>query len=661
MRTELLAIYLLSFFSSAASLNSFSQAGYINLPSAENLKEASVAYTFSRNEPDRKFMITASPFDWMDATIFYADITGEPYGSGFKQSLKDKGFNIKFSKKTDLPFADYIALGLNDFAGTGIYSGEYVVSTKWIDDYEITIGMGWGSLNNSNSFQNPLGKINNKFYSRPTKMTGNGGRLDFNKYFSGKHASVFFAGSKIIAKNSKIIFEYDTTERDGRIKYPEYRNNINIGFEKQINNFLFKTSLIGGSEINFNFSFVQTYPTKYKDINHQTNKVENLNDLRSFLELNKIALTSVYEDKKTVHLNIRHNSFQNQVQPNSIVKMNTKNVFPDKSRIAINHEAIGMEVLKVYYPNETTNIKNETYIDEENETEVIYLSELKYPIISSNFFPNIKSMIGSREGFLYQGFSLENNTEIVLRKNMFILSNIKFPIANNFNELYIPPVNTYPNQVRSDIKEYLRNYDSPALLGRLELNYFKSFERKNFFRFSAGIFEDMFSGIGVDYQYYPEGSLFSLGFESYYVKKRDYKMIFDHQDYSNYLSRMNLQIVEPRSNINLRLSYGEYLAGDTGFTFELSRRFSNGIEFSGYFTRTNVSSKQYGEGSFDKGVKIIAPLPSIKSLFKENSGLNVFSWRPLTKDPGALLVKSVDLRGYISRFRYYDWNSMNLI
>ena len=80
--------------------------------------EESNEYSFCRNDPDRKILITASPFNWLDASIFYVDITGKPYfdNESSTQSYKDKGFNLKFCFMIgNLPA---IAFGVNDFAGT---------------------------------------------------------------------------------------------------------------------------------------------------------------------------------------------------------------------------------------------------------------------------------------------------------------------------------------------------------------------------------------------------------------------------------------------------------------------------------------------------------------------------------------------------------------
>ena len=89
----------------------------------------------------------------------------------------------------------------------------------------------------------------------------------------------------------------------------------------------------------------------------------------------------------------------------------------------------------------------------------------------------------------------------------------------------------------------------------------------------------MFGGYGFDYIFYPEGSNISLGLETFYVKKREYTLDLKFKDYSNYITRASIELSEPRTDINFKLSAGEYLAGDKGYTFEVSRRFENGVKF----------------------------------------------------------------------------------
>ena len=79
--------------------------------------------------------LSVSPFDWLEAGYFYyrpSDLIWD--GNNVKGHFLDKGFNIKFiyrSKNNNIP---NIAIGLDDFAGTGFFTREYIVSTKDFDN-----------------------------------------------------------------------------------------------------------------------------------------------------------------------------------------------------------------------------------------------------------------------------------------------------------------------------------------------------------------------------------------------------------------------------------------------------------------------------------------------------------------------------------------------
>jgi hypothetical protein len=57
-----------------------------------------------------------------------------------------------------------------------------------------------------------------------------------------------------------------------------------------------------------------------------------------------------------------------------------------------------------------------------------------------------------------------------------------------------------------------------------------------------------------------------------------------------------------------QIDAGRYLAGDYGATFSLDREFANGWKIGGYATFTDVSFNDFGEGSFDKGIRFEVPL-----------------------------------------------------
>ena len=61
------------------------------------------------------------------------------------QTLKDKGFDLKVKIKKESYYFPEIVVGWNDLAGTGRFSGEYLVASKNFGDFDLTLGMGWGA------------------------------------------------------------------------------------------------------------------------------------------------------------------------------------------------------------------------------------------------------------------------------------------------------------------------------------------------------------------------------------------------------------------------------------------------------------------------------------------------------------------------------------
>ena len=198
---------------------------------------------------------------------------------------------------------------------------------------------------------------------------------------------------------------------------------------------------------------------------------------------------------------------------------------------------------------------------------------------------------------------LENNSEFIIKENLFFNINLKYNIANNFDNLRYPPLDTYPAQVRSDIKQYLKNMDKGLLIGRAQLDYYLTPKKNHHIMASAGILEDMFSGYGPEYLYFKQNTNYSIGFEVFDIYKRDYDWSFGLLDYKNIIFNTNFYYRNYGSiPFDLKISAGEYLAGDVGSTIEFSRIFRNGLQFSVFATFTNVSTEQFGEGSFDKGI-----------------------------------------------------------
>lgn len=114
-------------------------------------------------------------------------------------------------------------------------------------------------------------------------------------------------------------------------------------------------------------------------------------------------------------------------------------------------------------------------------------------------------------------------------------------------------------------------------------------------------------------------------------------------------------------SMTAKISYGKYLAGDEGFTFDFSRQTKSGANFGFFWTLTNIPYDVFGEGSFDKGFYFQVPL----HLFSKEYSSALFNWgvRPLSRDGGQKLNDFSELWGstYFGSYYHYEKTKSDFI
>ena len=159
-------------------------------------------------------------------------------------------FKIRVKKEGIFPA---LAIGINDIAGTGYFGSEYIVASYGIDNLDIHFGLGWGTLNGSNSkFKNPLTYLYDGFANRPNYYddgNGAGGSFQPGRYFSDPSISPFYGFSYAINKNILIKLEHDSTLTSGLIDYEIPSSSSSLAIEYNIN----KNFTIGLSKERGNF------------------------------------------------------------------------------------------------------------------------------------------------------------------------------------------------------------------------------------------------------------------------------------------------------------------------------------------------------------------------------------------------------------------------
>lgn len=171
--------------------NDFGEVGLLQVPTARLPADSEVAVGASHVYPYDKYYFNFVPVPWAEAVLRYTNITDKYYGplsfSG-TQNYKDRSFDIKLRLAAEGPSNPDISIMLRDFAGTGLWSSEYVLASRRYYDFDVSAGLAWGQSGTRGLIPNPLRVLGHHFDTRvAADSTGSGGvGTDF---FAGPYIS----------------------------------------------------------------------------------------------------------------------------------------------------------------------------------------------------------------------------------------------------------------------------------------------------------------------------------------------------------------------------------------------------------------------------------------------------------------------------------------
>ena len=654
------------------SYSNYGTLGFINAPNARFHEEGTIAFSWSHNQPYLRGSLVLYPFDWFEASYQYTDVNNYLY-SPYKdfsggQSFKDKSFDAKFRLLKERNSLPAFAVGFRDFAGTGIFSGEYVVASKSIRNLDLSLGMGWGSLSGGVKITNPLIDLNDSFKVREYVAGGEGGEFSPDSYFSGP-AGIFGAieYSFPYMKGLKLSVEYDPVNYniEGVKKLKKIDSKWNFALKYPLTNGIrLRLGVTRGNTLNFSFSYSKGFSNRDPFLikKDPPRKVENAEVIRRVVDGDKtrMYLASLrYLKEHDISLqsaNIENNELQitygqakffektrslgrtvdvlNQIMPKDIehfkitllnadMAMHTAEI-PRESFARYQKQKMHDPLLKdIIFYHETNPRKNHEF-----------QPEINLPGIISGISPSMKNQVGGPDGFWFGQLDISYDLEAHLTRNFTIAGKTGINIWNNFDDLKLKSSSVLPH-VRTDVNEYLKNSRDKPYINNLQGNYFFNPIGDVYGKFTAGLLEQMFGGYGFELLYRPFDGPWGVGIEAWRVKQRGFKGDFKFLDYETTTGHLNFYLREPRSGLFLAVSGGRYLAEDSGFTIDVSKQFKSGLNMGAFFSLTDISKEEFGEGSFDKGFYFNMP---VQIFFKKyQTDQTSFSFRPITRDGAARL------------------------
>ena len=656
--------------------SNYGTLGLIQMPTARFSEEGTLAFSWTHNEPYLRGSVIAYPFDWFEASYQYADINNALYSpvkefSG-SQTLKDKSFDAKFRLFSESNLFPQVALGLRDLAGTSVFSAEYIVASKLINNFDITFGIGWGNLN-GNKIDNPLKNISDSFAERSGPLSG-GGQFSTGSYFSGD-AGYFGGIEYFIPKfhGARIKLELDGTNYQTEGPLPVSQDEkFNISYVHPLSkNFFIKASYVKGNTLSFGFSYRAPLGrknpfTKKQDKMKEVENTEAIKQVTSKSDQNLYRASLLYLSQRNFALqsaDIKNDELKvayaqskyrtqaiaagrvlrilDDIAPETIRSIEVSEINGGMGMYTIGANRSSLSRSKDFQDPSiilpTASVKSLVY----DRSDYEFKPTIKYPKLFYNIGPDIKSQIGGPDGFYFGDLRITAYSELLLNRDLSFITVLSQGITNNFSNLKLPSDSIIPH-VRTDIVDYLKE-GSGFTIRRMQLNYFKNPLEDLYFKFSAGIFESMFAGFGFEALYRPFSGDMAVGVDAWRVRQRAFDQMFSFRDYETSTGHITFYYREPSSKVLFKLIGGKYLAQDSGITLDLSREFYSGFQIGIFASRTDISKAEFGEGSFDKGFYWWMPV----DLFFGDYRKQTTGWglRPLTRDGAQRLVQGYPLWG----------------
>lgn len=646
-----------------SSYNLYGVPGLVEMPTAENAADAEFSGSYSVSGDQRRTTLTFQIAPRLSGSFRYSKIPEIDAGG---RDLFDRSFDLRFQFLDETKWLPSMAIGMQDFIGTGVYSGEYLVATKtfW-DDVRVTAGLGWGRLGTGDEIA--------RFGDRNTETADTGGTFNVDSYFTGPIAP--FGGVSWRANDNltlKAEYSSDDYVRETRQGVVDHESPWNFAAEYRFNpgvsvtaGYLYGTDV--GLQLNFTMNpkspllgpgneeaplpvkprpsrrvdpaaWGQEWTTDQADLDGLEKAIDMALD-KEGIRLDAIALAGT-----SAEVRIENQRYLAQTQAiGRTARIMTRALPPSVETVTVTLTKDGVPNNRVSFSRSDLerleNASSEAILSQAVHTDAaggrpagMKQVEGNYPRFTWYLAPYLDFSLFDPEDPLRADFGLKLGGEYMVMPGLFASGAIKQKLVGNIDETERSSDSVLPH-VRSDFGLYAQATDT--YISDLTLAHFARPTTDIYSRVTVGILERMYSGVSGELLWKPVDSRLALGAELNYVVQRDYDGGFGTLDYDVVTGHASAYY-EFAQGYGGRVDVGRYLAGDYGATLALDREFANGWRFGAFATKTDVSSEDFGEGSFDKGIYIRIPLAwATGQPSRSTYGTTI---RPLTRDGGAKVI-----------------------
>lgn len=654
------------------SLNFYGAPGLIDMPSAETLPDGQVAVGVSTFGATTRTTLTFQATPRIQASFRYSGIKDATF-SEF-DTYRDRSFDVRFLLNRESRYLPAVTLGLQDFAGTGIYAGEFIVATKNFSGARIpgtikaSVGLGWGRLGSSGGIGAPFGSDRAVFQSGDT-----GGELSTDQWFRGEAAP--FAGVEWQINDKwgvKAEYSSDAYALETRNDILDRKSRFNFGAEYQVSDGVrLGGYYLYGSEFGLNLQiqlnpkrpisplripaprpyFVrpsrrddpQAYSTDWAASQAEANVLVR-DALIPLLEAEGLTLIETQTTASTTEVRFSNERYlatsvavgrvariMARLMPDSVETFRIVPVVNSLAQSTVTFRRSDLEALETSPAGPDALLAVTGFSDAAPRLGNSARNEALYPAFNWSIGPYLARRFFDPNEPIRVDAGLTLSASYEPAPGWKIAGTVNHRLTGNIEDIFRQNQSNLPH-VRSDAVEY--DQGGATFIPELYVSRQWKASPNVYARVSAGYLERMFGGVSAEVLWKPVASRLALGVEVNYAKQRDFDDILGFQDYSIATGHASAYY-EFKNGYLAKIDVGRYLAGDVGATVTLEREFNNGWRVGGFFTLTDASAEDFGAGSFDKGVKLTIPVNWL--LGNPDKRTRSTTIRPFLRDGGARL------------------------
>lgn len=668
-------------FDTSPRRNHYGGVGLMQTPTARMADEGETVLMYADTDEYRRYTVSMQVLPWLQASAFYTRIPNRLYSNRPEFSgtniLTDKGFDVKLRLWQERQWLPEVSVGFQDFAGTGLFDGEYIVASKRYGAFDFTAGIGFGRNGSRDTVSNPFCDLADRFCDRSTQTVGTGSQLDFDRYFAGPAA--LFGGVEYQTpwEPLRLMLEYDGNDysRDRAGVPIDASTPWNFGASYRVFDWLdASVSYERGDTLMFNVTLRTNLNTLSQvrvdrpRVEPQTPSAQSVDDV----DWNRLAHS--ISNARTVsapRFNMPDDTTV-RVQGHAWRYRDNNEAIDRSARILANTlpesiETYEFEQLSAYMPVSLTRvdaeafkrrIRNEDAGKRIDETAELFEREspahdyeptawlYDYPRsnrIGYGLKPFFNQDFGSPETFHFYQLGVKAFASGWVARDLHLFGELGVNLKNNYDRFNFTrdPFDFDLPRVRSDFRLHATN---DVWVDSLQATYYKRLSENVYGMAYGGYLERFFAGVGGEVLYRQIDSPWAFGVNINRVRQRNYEGWFGFEDYETTMGHASVYYQMPwLKDSLLRLDVGRFLAGDDGVGVTFSRRFDSGVTVLAYASFTNVSSEQYGEGSFTHGFSVSVPFDLIG--IRPTRQRVSMSWSPMSRDGGQPLWRRIDLYG----------------